>query len=397
MHSFHTNEIENSGETGLTALLHTETEGASFLIFRLGGTLFAVPALAVREIHALPQLLPLPETSPFVLGMFNLRGIIVPVVDLSARFGHESPPLTLDDTLIVLDFNGALVALLAQEVRTVSRIASAQIEPPPAHGRQSDLATPLVVGVTQIEEHIVLLLHLTHLLDFTLATENLSLSPARYAPRFEAMEWTPAEQNVLQERAARLRPTSIGSNGEHDQGFDIEAASGEKRAPVAIFTLGGEEFATPLDMVREFASLSSVAVVPCCPPHVLGQINLRGDIVTLLDIRQTLRTARLEPPFFETGGMAGAGAKSSSLVSVVVVQHDGGGVGIAVDEVRDVLYLRPDEWTALDPRQESSGAHGSVVEHPYFAGGAVYEGRLLPLLDFERLLAQGGLEVDETA
>lgn len=64
-----------------------EAVEAPFLIFRLGGSLFGVPALAVREIHGLPMLSPLPETAPFVIGVLNLRGAFVPVMDLGARIG----------------------------------------------------------------------------------------------------------------------------------------------------------------------------------------------------------------------------------------------------------------------------------------------------------------------
>ena len=123
--------------------------------------------------------------------------------------------------------------------------------------------------------------------------------------------------------------------------------------------------------------------------------------MTLLDVRQTLRTARTAPPFFAAPGEA-APAKP---VSVVVVEHEGAGVGIAVDEVKDVLYLRPQEWSALGTarsesgRSESgrSGAGLNEAGRGFFARAAIHQGRLLPLLDIGRLLSEGGLEVDQSA
>ena len=385
----------------------SESQSAPLLIFQVGETLFALPALVVSEIHALPLLAPLPETAPFILGLFDLRGEIVPVLDLNARFGNASPRLELENKLIVLRFDGAPVAILADEVCAVTHILAAQIGAPPAHGRQSGLAAPFVAGVTRIDDEIVLLLHLPHLLDFGRDKPDFK-SEFQLNSGFESglksglgagesRVWTVAEREILQERALRLRSIAVSDTRSGD--FDSEAAPSEKRAPVAIFTLGGEEFAASLDTVREFASVTAVASVPCCPPHILGQINLRGDIVTLVDVREPLRTARTTPPFFASL----PGAPPQKPVPVVVVEHEGAAVGIAVDEVRDVLYLRPEDWTALDADSDATrsselrGAEKRPSEsgRRFFARGAIYQGRLLPLLDIARLLGEGGLEVDQ--
>ena len=152
--------------------LHGEFVEAPFLIFRLGAALFGVPSLMVREIHALTMLSLLQETAPFIVGVLNLRGAIVPVMDLNARFGRTSEPYRVDDSLIVLSWNGAEVAILVNEVRAVQRLAASQVEAPPLHGRSRDSSAPFVAGVTQIESGIVMLLHLPHLLGLARVFEN---------------------------------------------------------------------------------------------------------------------------------------------------------------------------------------------------------------------------------
>lgn len=354
---------------------------APFLIFRLGASLFAVPSLAVREILALPALSPLQETATFIVGVLNLRGAIVPVMDLSARFGHQAAPYRLDDSLIVLSWGGADVALIVHEVRSVGRIAATQIEAVPAHGRQHDLPIPFIAGVTQIKGEIVMILHLRHLLNWP-AREEVPLSQTEtfvstptLAPHFDLQTWTRAERAVLEERATRLLPVT-----------EKDADSAAERAPVAIVALGGEEFGVELSAVREFVSVSAVATVPCCPPHILGQINLRGDIVTLVDVRRALRTARTEPHYFDSA------SRQSAPVPVVVVQQEDGPVGVVIDDVRDVLYLREDERLTLASNDQNGGHNGQ-----YFTGGALHEGRLLPLLNITKLFAEGELVVDEDA
>lgn len=353
----------------------TQTEEVALLIFRLGASLFGVPALAVREILALPALSPLAETAPFVLGVLNLRGAIVPVMDLSARFEREAPPPCLEDSLVVLDFEGALVALLVSEVRAVSRIVASQIEATPAHGRCGDWPAPLIAGVIRSGEDIVMLLHLPHLLRRADA-DSSSATRQNLAARFEA-QWTAPQRAVLQERAARLIPHDDEISG-REEALDQDAARTQGRAPIAVVALGGEEFGVELGMVREFASVGAVTRVPCCPPHILGQINLRGDIVTLLDARTALRTAQTAPPFFTL-------AKSHP---VVVVSHPDGAVGLVVDDVRDVLYPRGDDLLR-------DAANGTATG--YFAASTLYQGRLLPLLDVARFLGEAGLEVEENA
>ena len=201
-------------------------------------------------------------------------------------------------------------------------------------------------------------------------------------PRFDLQSWTPAERAILEDRAVRLRAAVAD-----------EAESRQEHAPVALVALGDEEFGVELSAVREFVSVSDVAPVPCCPPHILGQINLRGDIVTLVDVRPTLGIAGTAKTYFHDAKSQGdAGQRGAQqAVPVVVVHHEEMPIGIVVDNVRDVLYLRTAERLALDANLHS-GNKGK-----FFAGGTLHDGRLLPLLDITRLFAEGNLEVDETA
>src|SRR6185436_21126644 len=87
---------------------------------------------------------------------------------------------------------------------------------------------------------------------------------------------TAEERAILRERALGLMPA-----GESQDRFHL--------MPLAVVSLNGEYFAVDLNLVREFGTIHHVTPVPCCPPHIVGQMNLRGDILTLVDIRGALR------------------------------------------------------------------------------------------------------------
>ncbi|MBI5559824.1 MAG: chemotaxis protein CheW, partial [Deltaproteobacteria bacterium] len=83
-------------------------ESMPYLIFRLHNSLYAVRASYVREMFYLPMLVPLEESPPFIAGVLNLRGKIVPVIDLDVRFGHAPGQRNLTDAVVVLDAGDVL-------------------------------------------------------------------------------------------------------------------------------------------------------------------------------------------------------------------------------------------------------------------------------------------------
>lgn len=101
--------------------------------FELFSEIFALPILDVREIIRMPTITPVPQAPSFVEGVINLRGQIIPVVDLRKRFGL-SPKESDDETrIIVVELgNNMVIGLVVDSVREVERIPSDTIAPPPA-------------------------------------------------------------------------------------------------------------------------------------------------------------------------------------------------------------------------------------------------------------------------
>ncbi len=99
--------------------------------FRLGGEIFAVDIMRVREIIKPQKLFRLPEAPSFVEGVINLRGVIIPVLDLRKKFGMQEPLDPLDHRLLIVMIGRRPVGLAVDAVREVVTIAVNDIRPPP--------------------------------------------------------------------------------------------------------------------------------------------------------------------------------------------------------------------------------------------------------------------------
>ncbi len=111
--------------------------------------------------------------------------------------------------------------------------------------------------------------------------------------------------------------------------------------PLVLCQLGGSTYAVDLLSIREIIPARAATRLPKSPPFVTGLVNVRGTIVTVLDLSRRL-------------GGPGVGEDAS----IILVEHFGKLVGIAVDEVSEVLRLRPDE---IDPPGPEHGVPGVIT------------------------------------
>ena len=110
------------------------TEGGTLtrlVTFRLDRQFYALPLENVERALRMVAIAPVPEAPPWVAGVINLHGRVVPVVDLHQRFGWPAREPTLNDRLLVIQTLGQKAALWVDEVTEVLEVPSAQVEPPP--------------------------------------------------------------------------------------------------------------------------------------------------------------------------------------------------------------------------------------------------------------------------
>lgn len=331
-----------------------------YLTFGHRGARYGLDVRAVREIVWLPELSPIEELPPYIAGVFNLRGRVVPVMDLGLRFGHAREPYLTSDRVIVIDSDKARVGVVANELHDVATIAQAAIEDVRSY-QGAGGHTQFVLGEAKLDAGLAMLLDVAALLRSAPSEKSLSVS----APPGSAEELSPSFGKLSQEDAElfRSRARSLAEVQGTAERVGLEA--------YAVIRLDGELFGLGLDMVREFAHLRSITPLPCCPPHILGNMNLRGDILTLVDIRPAL-------------GMATAGAMSE----VVVVRAGELLLGLPAAEIADVVYLAPYEIAAVPVASDRPGKQ-------YCKGVAAVGGHTIGLLDLEKMLAARELQVAE--
>ena len=151
------------------------------VVFRIGGGDFAVDILATREVVPLREVTPVPETPDYVEGVMNLRGSLIPVLDLRKRMrapdqAAEEPGLTDERRIIISNFAGRLVGVIVDSASEVIRISAEKIEPPP--DLIYEIGAAYVSGVVALEERVVTLIDLQKALSDEVLCELTDLMAA---------------------------------------------------------------------------------------------------------------------------------------------------------------------------------------------------------------------------
>ena len=145
------------------AELTSNTTGSRELIsFRIGAQEFCVDIMAIREIRGWTQATALPQSPGYVRGVINLRGAVLPIVDLAARLGFESSEATARHVIIVAQIGSQMVGLLVDAVSDILTVTDDLIQPTPDVA--SDVAKTFVRGLMAVDGRMISLIGLDHLL-----------------------------------------------------------------------------------------------------------------------------------------------------------------------------------------------------------------------------------------
>ena len=147
---------DGNQQTGAT------TDGSQFLTFSLGEELYGVDILRVQEIKGYTTVTKIPNTPPHIKGVLNLRGTIVPIIELRTKFGMPTIEYTMFTVIVVVVVQEKVMGLIVDAVSDVLDIAKKDVQPPPQFGAKIDVS--FLKGVGKSGDKLVALLDMDRLL-----------------------------------------------------------------------------------------------------------------------------------------------------------------------------------------------------------------------------------------
>ena len=144
----------------------TESRVGKYLSFRLGKEEYAIQVLRVREIMGIQEITAVPQTPPYVKGVINLRGKVIPVMDLRLRFGLAETEHTHQTCIIVVEVHQGNIPLwmgiIVDAVSEVLTLVAADIEDTPDFGNGA--AAPYLLGMAKVKGKVKILLEISTVL-----------------------------------------------------------------------------------------------------------------------------------------------------------------------------------------------------------------------------------------
>ncbi len=240
---------------------------SQLVTFLLKDEEFGFDIMSVQEIIRLPKMAKVPRTPAYVDGIANLRGVVLPVIDMRTRFGMERAQETDRTRVLVVDIDGVKTGLRVDRVKQVTRVMRSEIDPPPAaiRGTTSDY----LEGVVKLDkgQRIVMALNAAHVCEIGVPAKTAS------------------------------------ANGEASPGAAGSELAGKARnsdaevQKMVTFRIGKEEFAFHMEHVREILRVQTPNQVPDVPDYVLGVLTVRGKILPVIDLRRLLQQISLTDEF----------------------------------------------------------------------------------------------------
>jgi purine-binding chemotaxis protein CheW len=143
-----------------------DQRSGKYLTFELGREEFGIQVLKVREIMGIQDITAVPQTPVYVKGVINLRGKVIPVVDLRLKFGLQQVDYTQRTCIIVVQVTGEagamLVGIVVDGVSEVLNVTAADIEDTPDFGH--GVSTPYILGMAKVKGKVKILLEIDQVL-----------------------------------------------------------------------------------------------------------------------------------------------------------------------------------------------------------------------------------------
>ncbi len=181
-------------QTSASLAAITDQSTQQYLTFMLGAETFAIGILQIKEIIEFGNLTEIPMMPSFIRGVINLRGAVVPVIDLSARFGGKQTEVARRTCIVIVEITQTIddsevrqdIGVVVDSVSEVLEIPPSEIEPPPPFGAR--IRSDFIGGMGKVAGHFVIILNINSILSiaemaaFSGKEEGLALADGDTTP-----------------------------------------------------------------------------------------------------------------------------------------------------------------------------------------------------------------------
>ncbi len=277
-----------------------DVETEQHVTFEVGDEAFAISMSPLKEIVRLSNIISVPLSPPALEGLINLRGQVLPVVNLRRVFGFEDQDYSEANRVLIIKSDQHLVGFLVDRVTKVIAVKPDNIEA--GHSIETSVDSDFLQGIIKDTEGFDMLM----LLDFDKVLQT----------EMSAMLTKAKEHLESESKAVKLE--------------ESEAQEVETEQQLVSFGLEEQEYAIPIENVKEIVQVPEHIIhIPKAPEHVLGVVNLREQLLPLISLRQLFRLS-------ETQAL-------DEHHRIVVVAFDVDGetlrVGVVTDSVKEVLRV----------------------------------------------------------
>lgn len=333
-----------------------------FILFSINTTRYCIETKYVQEIIELPEIRQIPELPPYIIGVVNLYGDIIQVIDLAMCLDHEPSSYNLDHVLLIVHHQGiryGFIILNLIDITTITYDKSFALD---MFAGEHACLFPMISEVIKFQHEITFVLDPP--LIYKSMQEHTSTEPkllqSGNGNRFKVPEHS---ISIFQDRSQRLLQP-------------LKESRLINPIPIAVVSLQGELYGIEPDPIVEVCNIAPLTFVPFSVPQVLGLMNLRGAIVLILSLWVLLNK--------KTPVGQGTTTNSKALVNpnakVLLLKHEENILGLLIDEILDVVSLEAADFRPIPNTVKSVSAE-------FIKSAIRYADDLLPILNIEEILA----------
>lgn len=316
---------------------HDVVPSGQLVTFTLDDVEFGLDIAKIQEIVQRSAITPVPGSPSFIIGVLNLRGQIIPVIDTRLRFHLNSIEPTARTRIIVISLSGQPTGMQVDAVAEVVKLDDFALRetPPLVAGVRSDY----LAGMVQAGKRLITLIEMNKILD----SEEFGLKESIQTATSQAIGWS-----------------------EHTQDTEEEVVAED--LPFVTFGLGKESFGVNLEYVEEIVERPPVTKIPDAPDYVMGVICIRDKVIPLLNL---FHMFSVEPLVSE---------KPIDDSMVILLSIGSAKLGIAVDNIKEIIHVR--EKDVLPPPQTLQEEESARLE-----GIVMRSGRMVSILRVIQILS----------